>query len=88
MFDPSSASRADFHNLYRSSEDLAMFSDLLAIQPHVNEIMSSVTSTIAPMLSGLAVVSVFRHITTLIRTTAARVTGREWLAFRVSSRVG
>lgn len=66
---------ADAARFYRSPEDLAMFSDLLAITPHVTEIMSSVTSTIPPVLSGLAVVSVFRHVTTLIRTCAARVTG-------------
>lgn len=58
-----------------------MFSDLLAVTPHVTEIMSSVTSTIPPVLSGLAVVSVFRHITTLIRTCAARVTGRKVFSF-------
>lgn len=64
-------------NYCLSGDDLALFSDLLAVQPDHDEVMASVSSLIPPLLSGLGVVSTFRHLTTAIRMCTVRVTGRE-----------
>lgn len=70
-----------------SPEDLACFSDLLAVEPNQDEILSSVSSDIPPLLSGLGVVSTFRHLTTAIRDCTISVTGRESPSSHVRARV-
>ncbi|KAK4055520.1 hypothetical protein OIV83_000066 [Microbotryomycetes sp. JL201] len=63
-----------------SDDDLATFSELLSPAAHAMDVTPSVTSTVPAVLSGLAVVSMFRHLTSIIRFAANKVTSP--LSFR------
>ncbi|KAM0788978.1 hypothetical protein ACM66B_003050 [Microbotryomycetes sp. NB124-2] len=57
-----------------SDDDLATFSELLSPAARAMDVMPSVTSNVPAVLSGLAVVSMFRHLTSIIRFAADKIT--------------
>ncbi|KAK4057930.1 hypothetical protein OIO90_001149 [Microbotryomycetes sp. JL221] len=58
-----------------SDADLSTFSELLSPSAQSLDIMPSISSNNPAVLAGLAVVCMFRHLTTIIRYAADKITG-------------